>query len=335
MHLNFTLYGSQVTYGWLPEGAKLISALGFVTEAVRRGFRGAEIPARCLETATAADLATIRSLADQHGLELVISAFGTDVDYLTMMTNHAVTLGAGVVRTVVGGADYGGDRRAFAGGGWLPFMHGVRERLAQVLRTSERVGVALAVENHQDVASEDILWLCESYDSPWFGMVLDAANPLATGEHPITFARKMLPWIKYLHMKDYTIHWTEEGYRLVRCPVGAGVIPFPELLSLLHAAGRGQSASLELAALQGRHVRIFAADWWPEYAERPAHELAETLAFVRRHARPSTEEWRTPWELDQSMADVATFEERELTASLSLCATLTGDDAPFKALTTR
>ena len=332
MHLNFTLYGSQVTYGWLPDGATLIGGLEFVREAVRRGFRGAEIPARCLENIPAADLTAIRALADQHQLEIVISAFGTDVDYLTTMTKHAATLGSTIVRTVVGGADYGGDRRMYAGGGWVPFMHGVRERLAQVLRTSERVGVSLAVENHQDVASEDLLWLCESYDSAWFGVVLDAANPLATGEHPITFAQKMLPWIKYLHMKDYTIHWTDEGYRLVRCPVGAGCIPFRELLPLLHAAGRGQSASLELAALQGRHVRIFASDWWPEYAERPAHELAETLDFVRRHARPATEEWRTPWELSQSPEAVAAYEERELSESLSLCAALTGDDAPLIAL---
>lgn len=332
MRLNFTLYGSQVTYGWLPEGAPLIDGTGFVREAIRRGFRGAEIPARCIETATTDDLSNIRALADQHDLELVISAFGTDVHYLTTMTHHAAAVGAKVLRTVVGGADYGGDRRAYAGGLWAPFMHGVRERLAEVLRTGEKLGISLAIENHQDVASEDILWLCESFDSPWFGMVLDAANPLATGEHPITFARKMLPWIKYLHLKDYTIHWTDEGYRLVRCPVGAGVIPFAELLSILHAAGKGHSASLELAALHGRHVRIFAADWWPEYAVRPAHELAETLDFVRRHARPAAEEWRTPWEFDAPMSEVAAYEERELTASLSLCATLTGDDSPLTAL---
>ncbi len=335
MHLNFTLYGSQVTYGWLPEGATLISGLGFVQEAVRRGFRGAEIPTRCLESASAEDLLAIRALADTHNLEIVLSAFGTDVDYLTTMTRHATVLGASVVRTVVGGADYGGDRRAYAGGLWRPFMHGVRERLAKVLRTSEKLGVSIAVENHQDVSSEDILWLCEGFDSPWFGMVLDAANPLATGEHPITYAKKMLPWIKYLHMKDYTIHWTDEGYILARCPVGAGVIPFAELLPLLHAAGRANSASLELAALYGRHVRIFAADWWPEYPARPAHELAETLDFVRRHARPASEQWRTPYELAAPMTEVAAYEERELTESLALCAALTGDDSPLKALTQR
>ncbi len=332
MHLNFSLYGSQVTYGWLPESATLIGGLDFVKEAVRRGFRGAEIPTRCLERATGSDLSAIRALADEHKLELVLSAFGTDVDYLTAMTQHAVTLGAGVVRTVVGGADYGGDRRAYAGGLWQPFMHGVRERLGKVLRTSERIGVSLAVENHQDVASEDLLWLCESFDSPWFGVVLDAANPLATGEHPITFARKMLPWIRYLHMKDYTMHWSDEGYRLARCPVGAGVIPFAELLPMLHAAGRGQSASLEIAALEARHVRLFAKDWWPEYPERSASELAETLEFVHRHARPAAEDYRTPWERKAPMSEVAEYEERELAASIPLCAALTGDDAPLRAL---
>jgi sugar phosphate isomerase/epimerase len=332
MRLNFTVYGSQFTYGWLPEGARLIGARDFVAEAVRRGFSGAEVPARTLEGLTRDELAAVRSLADAHGLELVVSAFGTDVDYLTGMVRAAEALGAGVLRTVVGGADYGGDRRAFAGGGWARFMDGVAERLGEVLRASARARVAVAVENHQDVASEDLLALCRGFDSEWFGVVLDAANPLATAEHPIEFARLLMPWIKYVHLKDYQIHWSDEGYRLARCPVGSGVVPFDELLPLLRAHGRAGSASLELAALEARHVRVFADDWWPEYPARDARALAHTLAFVHQRARPRGEDWRTPFERGAAPAAVAAYEERELRESIPLCAALTGDEGPLRAL---
>ncbi len=332
MRLNFTLYGSQFTYGWLPDGATLIDGPSLVREAIRRGFSGVEIPARVLETATTEHLTEMRALIDANGLEAVISAFGTDVDYLRRSVDQGEILGAQTVRTVVGGADYGGDRRKFAGGGWRPFMAGVRERLAVVLRHASVKGISLAVENHQDVASEDLLWLCESFDSPYFGVVLDTANPLSTAEHPIQFALDVMPWIKYVHLKDYRIYWSREGYRLVRCPVGSGVIPFAELIPLLRKHGRAASASLEIAALEQRHVRLFEPDFWPEYEPRPATQLAEVLRFVRQHALPEDVDYRTPFEKGAPAAEVAEFEEEELRASIPLVAALTGDQRPVEAL---
>jgi len=331
VRLNFTLYGSEFTYGWSPEGAKLISAMDLVREAVRRGFHGVEVPTRTLEPLQQADVRAVRAEIERAGLEVIVSAFGTDTAYLQQQLSNAEMLGARTLRTVIGGAAYGGDRRAFIGK-WKEFMNGVRARLAPVVKQAAANGQVVAIENHQDAASEDLLWLCEVFGGEAFGIVLDAANPLATAEHPLTFARQVAPFVKYVHLKDYEIYWSNEGYRLVRCPVGTGVVPFREVLGILAQHGYTHSGSLERAAHEARHVRCFESDFWPEYERRSAAQLAETLAFVRNHARPRDADYRTPFEKNESVDAIKQFEERQLRDSIRAMATITGDDAPLRAL---
>ena len=334
MRLNFTVYGSQFTYGWLPEGAALISAADFLVEAVRRGFRGAELSARMLQELSDKGVQGLRATAERHGLELVVSTFGIDVEHLREQVRKASLLGAGTVRTVVGGAGYGGDRRAFLGR-WQAFMEDVRGRFARVMPDAERLGVALAVENHQDVNSEDLLALCHHFESRHFGVVLDTANPLSVAEHPVDFALAVMPYIKYVHLKDYVIYWSDEGYRLVRCPVGSGALPLAEIIAVLDQHGRGASASLEVAALEARHVRLFEEDFWPEYPPRSAAQLARVLGFVRQHARPKDEDYRTPFEKGAGRDTIVAYEEAELRESIRLAGALTGDRKPLEALAAR
>lgn len=330
MQLNFTLYGSEYTYGWSPEGARLISAEGLVREAIRRGFHGVEIPTRTLEALDDQSVLQIRRVIDDAGLEVIVSAFGTETGYLQTHLRNARALGARTLRTVIGGAAYGGDRRGLAGK-WKEFMAGVRARLAPVVKQAASWDLVVAVENHQDAASEDLLWLCHEL-GPALGIVLDAANPLATAEHPLTFARQVAPYVRYVHLKDYEIYWSDEGYRLVRCPVGTGVVPFSEVLTILAEHGYVKSGSLERAAHEARHVRCFAADFWPDYEPRSAAQLAETLAFVRAHARPVDADFRTPFERKAAAGVIQSFEERQLQESIRAMSGITGDDRPLRAL---
>jgi sugar phosphate isomerase/epimerase len=200
------------------------------------------------------------------------------------------------------------------------------------VRAGEKKGIALAIENHQDAASEDLLWLCREFESPAFGVVLDAANPLATAEHPLTFARQVAPYVRYLHLKDYEIYWSDEGYRLVRCPVGTGVVPFSEMLRILAEHGYTRSGSIERAAHEARHVRCFAEDFWPDYKRRSAAQFAQTMAFVRHHARASTEDYRTPFERGEPIVAIQAYEERQLEESIRAMSAVTGDAGPLRKL---
>lgn len=293
-----------------------MTARGLMDRASELGLGGVEPPARMLE---GEDLEALGAYASDSGLFVVIDTGGYDPNKLAPVIDMATRIGARTVRTVIGGARIGGDRRPLAGR-WQPFLDTVLAGLRKCVETAERAGVTLAVENHQDVSSEELLWLHDSISSDHFGITLDTANPLATAEEPLDFFRRVAPAVKHVHLKDYQVWPSEEGYRLVRCAVGDGLTDFPALLEILGSTAPGATMSLEIGALEARHIRVLADDFWPDYPPRTAAQLAAALRVVRANQRPG--DWRTPYERDEPADVVAAYEEDQLSASVSYLRTL-------------
>jgi sugar phosphate isomerase/epimerase len=289
-------------------------------QALAAGLSGVELPASLLEDE---DVAAVASYAREHDLFITLSTGGYNSEKLASAIVLAYQLGARTMRTVVGGAKIGGDRRPLAGR-WQPFLEEALAALRDATKVAEQYGISLAIENHQDLASEELLLLCESIGSPYFGITLDTGNPLATAEHPLDFFRSVAPHVKNVHLKDYWIYLSEEGYRLVRCPLGQGVIDFPTLFSILRDANWDVSMSIELGALEARHIRVLADDYWPDYPPRTATQLARVLRFALTNARPSTEDWRTPFEKGETAEAVVAYEQQQLAESLVYLNSISG-----------
>ncbi|HEY2825270.1 MAG TPA: sugar phosphate isomerase/epimerase [Gemmatimonadales bacterium] len=330
--LNLNIFGLQHVYGLLPAGASPVRIPALVREAERLGFHGVEIPSSVLTAATPEELRQARDYASSQGLEITTAVEGTDTAFLDRALGLTEALGSHLMRTVVGGAKFGGDRRPLAGK-WKAFIVAARDALRPVVKRAEKLKVTVSIENHQDAASEDLLYLCKEIGSDNFGVTLDTANALAVAENPLDFLSAIVPHVKYAHLKDYVIHWTDEGYLLVRCPVGTGVVPMAETLAMLDRHGKAPSVSVELAALEARHVRCFQDDFWPDYEPRSAHQFARVLAFVRKVARPAGEDHRTPFERGEKPAAIATWELGQYQESIRQMSRLTGDKGPLKALT--
>jgi sugar phosphate isomerase/epimerase len=283
-----------------------------IDRAIGAGLEGVEIPVALLRDDDIDDIA--RYAAEQR-MFITLAANGYDPGKLAAAIRSAERLGAATVRTMIGGAKLGGDRRGLSGR-WQPFLQQVREGLAEAAKAAEQAKVNIAVENHQDLASEELLWICESIGSPYFGLTLDTGNPLATAEEPLDFFERVAPFVKNVHLKDYRIFSSDEGYRLARCPLGAGVIDFAGLFPILAAHCPKVTMSIELGALEARHVRALADDYWPEYPARTAAQFARTMRFVHNHTQPSGD-WQTPFERGESVEAIMAFEQRELAESLA------------------
>lgn len=315
--VGLTVSGTMYSMGLnRAAGREPLTARGLMDRAVEVGLGGVEPPARMLE---GEDLQALGECASDHELFVVIDTSGYDPEKLATVIDMAVRIGATTVRTVIGGAKIGGDRRPLAGR-WQPFLDKVLAGLRESVEAGERAGVTLAVENHQDLASEELLWLHDSIGSEHFGITLDTANPLATAEEPLDFFRRVAPAVKNVHLKDYRAWPSEEGYRLVRCPVGHGLTDFPALLEILGSAVPGVRMSLELGALEARHIRVLADDFWPDYPPRTAVQLAAALRVVRANERAG--DWRTPFERDESAETIAAYEEEQLAQSVTYLRTL-------------
>jgi sugar phosphate isomerase/epimerase len=314
-NIGLATSGSPYSFGLHPDaGRARITVREFIDFTAGLGLTGVEFPERMLE---GEDIPGLRTYAEDKGMPVTLDTGGFDPAKLSGIIEQAHQIGARTVRTVIGGAKIGGDRRPLAGR-WQPFMRDVLAKLKTATQTAERLKINLAVENHQDLASEELLWLCASIDSPYFGITLDTGNPLATAEEPIEYFRRVAPYVKNAHLKDYWIWHFEEGYRLVRCPLGQGYVDFPKLLEILPDT---VTLSVELGALQARNIRVLAADFWPDYPPRTAADLAAALRTVSDNAKADGD-WQTPAERNESPEAIAKYEQEQLEESVAYVGTL-------------
>jgi sugar phosphate isomerase/epimerase len=199
-----------------------------------------------------------------------------------------------------------GDRAAHAPF-WLEMIEHVRATLRRCAPIAAARGISLAIENHQDFTSQELLDFAAEAGSA-VGICLDTGNPLAVAEEPLAFARRVAPLVRHVHLKDYSPQPTPEGYRLIRCAIGDGCVPFREITATLAPHHSRLTASLEPGALESRHIRLLTREWWHLYPPGLALDTEPCLAASRRAALPAGADFRTPWECEDSPAAIVDYE---------------------------
>lgn len=196
-----------------------------------------------------------------------------------------------------------GDRNGW-GGKWGEFNATIRAGLTELGPRAAAEGRVLGIENHQDFGSDELVAFCE-LGGPGVGITYDTGNAFPVGEAPLSFTRRIAPHVRHVHLKDYRVQFTDEGYRLVRCAIGDGAVPFAELAAILAEHHDTLTAVLEPGALEARHVRCLTDDWWNGYAPKTAREFAACLSAARVNRLADDADYRTPWERDDDGALVS------------------------------
>lgn len=141
------------------------------------------------------------------------------------------------------------------------------------LEKSASLGITLSLENEFDAFGWDpagsdvtrrpeaLLRLFAQARNSRLGMTFDAANFVCAGVDPLRAWHALHDHVGYVHVKDVLPLDTEiplPGYRLFQdhgrffstCPLGQGVVPWPELLAALRSGGYAGDFCLEPHATQ-------------------------------------------------------------------------------------
>ena len=280
-----------------PNGAGLE---GFIAIAVELGARAIEIFDPWLRALSDDELAALRDRLAGLGMAPIVSS-GLMMGPFESALRSARALGASTIRfgltTVLCG-----DRHAL-GDRWREGVANVGKSLREYGPRVADEGKTLAIENHQDFGSDELVAFCEA--TRGVGICFDMGNTFPVVEAPLDFYRRVAPYVRHIHLKDYRVQFTDEGYRLVRCAIGDGAVPIAEMLDLFHAHHAELTAVLEPGALEARHVRWLRPEWWRGYAPKSAPALAACLAAARVNRLPDDADFRTPWERgdDGAIAD--------------------------------
>lgn len=271
---------------------------GFIEIASEIGAETIELHEPWLSGMSDAELSELRSRLEGLGLKPVIGS-GLPHAPIGSALRAAKALGVETVRLALTRILCG--ERAKLGDGWPKLVEEVRQGIKDYAALAREAGVTLAIENHQDFGSRELLAFCEEA-GPNVGICFDIANSFPVAEAPLDFARRIAPKVRHVHLKDYNVQFTDEGIRLVRSAIGDGAVPIAGIVEILSEHHKTLTASLELAALEARHVKLFRPEWWEHYPPISGKDLAACLAAARHNKLADDADYRTPWEREDDGA---------------------------------
>lgn len=319
MILSLNPYGLAYTVGLHAPGTPRanpnpIGLRGFIGIAREWGLRAIELDHRWLTPLSDSELAGL--CADLDGLRPICSFWLAHEpgETLEQAVRCCTGVGARILRFHLTPVLEGG--RAAQGERWHELLAHARDTLTRESGRLGDAGLILAIENHQDLGSEELVAFTERL-GPHAGICFDTGNAFSVGEDPIAFTRRAAHRIRHVHLKDYVPQFTPEGYRLVRCAIGDGAVPFKEIASILERQGTELAASIEPGALEARHIRLFTSEWWAGYLPRDAGELGVMLGRLRSAMLPDGADSRTPWEKGENGDVLVQYEMDQLRRSLA------------------
>src|SRR6266704_1146731 len=128
MRIGLAVYGTTFSMGLHPASNRpTINVQQIMDQAGAAHLQGVEVPASLLKSE---DIAAVAHAARARGLFITLATSGYMAEQLIESIHLGAQLGAETVRTVVGGARIGGDRRPLAGR-WQPFLQEVLAQLKE------------------------------------------------------------------------------------------------------------------------------------------------------------------------------------------------------------
>lgn len=290
---------------------------GLTRLAKDQGLRSVEFAAQWLGDCSPEERAVFAET--RAGLNLFLDTGGdnyaADIAPLRQTIETAHQTGARAVRTTVSRL-LEGNRTEYGAEGMRAYIEALVQPFKEVMPLAEEYGIPVGIENHQDLCSWELLSLCEKVGSPQLGVTLDVGNALAVGEHPLSFAERISPILKHVHIKDYAVHPTPSGYRLKCCAIGDGVVDWPEIFALFDREVPHVEGCIELGASVARHIRLLEEDWWAAFPHRPLPEAIRAIRTLHQ-AAGDPEDWRTPHERGESLEARVEYEMAQLEASVA------------------
>ena len=220
------------------------------------------------------DLQAVRREADARHLFIECGSMGVSVQELKKGARACAILGARILRTFLG----------FNRFSHTTDIHRELENAADTIRSVlpmiKQEGIKLAIENHGDVRSRELVALVEELDSPSVGICLDTGNTLCVFEDPLKAAEQMAPYAFTTHFKDCTVIGTPSGCKIVGAALGEGMLPLPELYRIIAAEAGADRLLIEIPwdSASGRRRAVLEED---RAVQESVRYCRETLGIGR------------------------------------------------------
>jgi sugar phosphate isomerase/epimerase len=258
---------------------KPVGAAEFYRYARELGAEGVQAPLRGCEPKA------IRELVEQTGgyyegelrlpmSEVGLEAFATEV-------RQSREAGATVARAVfTNGRRYEAfsTLEAFTG-----FYAQCKRTLALIEPVLKKHRLRLAIENHKDHTTEELVGLMTTISSEWIGVLVDTGNNLALLEEPDAVVETLAPYALSVHLKDMAVQASDDGFLLSEVPLGSGFLNLPRMVSVLRRANPGIVINLEMATRDPLRIPCRTDAYFATMPERRSGPLEAAMRRVQEN----------------------------------------------------
>lgn len=114
--------------------------------------------------------------------------------------------------------------------------------------TIEKYGMKVAIENHCDLFSDEVIWILEQLNHPLIGACCDTINSLVLAEGVADSVEKMAPYTYCVHFCDNRVFADPDGTHSLGCAIGDGDIDVVEIMKVFreHAPEELDTIDLEI-----------------------------------------------------------------------------------------
>jgi len=270
MQLGIDTYSYHLAFG-AHEGfrpSRQMDLFTFMDRASELGVNGFQIDPMHLASRERHYLVAVREEARARGLFVEHGVMSIRAEDLEAGIEECAMLGAQILRTFLGFDRYGAATNV------RRELDHAEDQIRRSLSALKEAGIQLAIENHGDVTSTELVELVERIDDPAVGICLDTGNALAVFEDPCAAAERMIPFAISTHFKDCAVIPTGSGFRVTGAALGKGILPLEDLFRLIQEQGQVDRILIEIPIEPGSSER--------QSLEQEDEAVRQSVAFLRQ-----------------------------------------------------
>lgn len=168
---------------------------------------------------------------------------------------------------------------------WADQLVAIEKFLRLLAPVARDHGVHLNIETHEEITSYEIVRLVEAVGPDVLGVTFDTANVVVRGEDPVAAARRVAPYTRATHLRDFVLGEQDGVFGRVFAPIGQGSIDWDAVLGILHAENPDLPLSIENAG-PTLHLPIGLDDpeWIAMHPDLDPDEVASIRSMAAEYA---------------------------------------------------
>jgi len=147
----------------------------------------------------------------------------------------------------------------------------------------KKYSIKLAVENHKDWKSFELVELIKQLDSEYIGVTLDFGNNLALMEDPMEVINSLAPYVFSTHVKDMGLAEFPKGFLLSEVPLGKGMIDLKAAIAICRKYNPKVTFNLEMITRDPLEIPCLETAYWSTFEKSTVTDLTKALHFVKNN----------------------------------------------------